>query len=114
MEKKVVKKKVAAPKKAVAPKKTTAAKKPAASGKTHTFSLHAAHARSVEVVGDFNKWEIGKHPMKKDAKGLWKKAVVVKPGRYQYKYLVDGEWWLDPEKETAPNSFGTENNVFTV
>ncbi|MFA6450786.1 MAG: glycogen-binding domain-containing protein [bacterium] len=120
MEKKIVKKKVAAPKKAaapkkvVAPKKTPAAKKPAASRKTYTFTLHAPHARSVEVVGDFNNWEIGKYPMKKDANGIWAKAVVVKPGEYHYKYMVDGEWWLDPEKETAANPYGTENNVLVV
>ena len=108
MAKKVVKKKEEAL------KKKTAAKKPAASCKMFTFALHAPHARSVEVVGDFSCWEIGKHPMKKDAKGLWKKAVRVTPGVYHYKYMVDGEWWLDPEKDTAPNPYGTENNVFTV
>ena len=113
MVKKIVKKKVASAKKTTAAKKP-AAKKPAASFKTHTFALHAPHARSVEVVGDFNNWEVGKHPMKKDGNGVWKKAVRITPGAYHFKFMVDGEWWLDPEKETVPNPYGTENNVVTV
>ncbi len=108
MEKKTARKKVA-PVKKKAPAKTKTA--PA---KNHTFILHAPHARTVSVVGDFNGWDAGKHPLKKDAKGDWKKLIKVAPGTYQYKYLVDGEWWLDPSKDTAPNPYGTENNVFSV
>lgn len=112
-EKKVVKKKAApAAKKPVA--KKTAAKKPAASCKQVTFSLHAPHAKNVELVGDFNDWELGKAPMKKDASGNWKKAVKLTPGEYHYKFVVDGEWWLDPKGVSAPNPYGTENNVLVI
>ena len=113
VEKKIVKKKAAVAAKKVVAKKT-AAKKPAASSKQITFSLHAPHARSVEVVGDFNGWATGKHAMKKDAGGNWKLAVKITPGTYHYKFMVDGEWWLDPSRESAPNPFGTENNVLKV
>ena len=112
-EKKVVKKKaVVAGKKVVATK--TAAKVPAASGKQVTFTLHAPHAKSVEVVGDFNEWAAGRHAMKKDTGGNWKLAVKITPGTYHYKFMVDGSWWHDPSKDSAPNPYGTENNVLVI
>jgi hypothetical protein len=49
--------------------------------------------------------------MKKDSTGTWKKIKMLSEGIHEYKYLVDGDWTLDPECRTTPNEFGTENNV---
>ena len=79
------------------------------------FSFHAPGANEVLLVGDFNQWNPKKHMMKKAGQGDWEKIAVMKPGTYEYKYIVDGHWQEDPEKPLgALNSFGTYNNVITV
>ena len=80
-----------------------------------TFKLEASGAKEAILVGDFNSWDVKKHKMKRDNKGRWTKIVTLAPGRYEYKFLVDGEWQNDPENEqVVPNSFGTLNNHLTV
>jgi 1,4-alpha-glucan branching enzyme len=79
------------------------------------FSLEAPNANEVMVAGDFNRWNVKTHPMKKDNSGVWKNALMVSPGRYDYKFLVDGRWKNDPKNDqTCPNCFGTLNNVLIV
>jgi 1,4-alpha-glucan branching enzyme len=80
-----------------------------------TFSLEAADAREVILMGDFNNWNSKTHPMKKDKDGVWKKAVLLFPGKYEYKFLVDGYWKEDPlNKQICPNRFGTYNNILRL
>ena len=80
-----------------------------------TFSLEAPDAKEVAVGGDFNNWNPETHSMTKDKSGAWKKALVLPPGRFEYKFLVDGQWRNDPKnKETCPNCFGTYNNVLVI
>ncbi len=79
------------------------------------FSFYAPQAKEVSLVGDFNEWNAKKHMMKKGNQGKWEKTVVVKPGTYEYKYVVDGKWQEDTEQpRSLLNSFGTYNNVLTV
>ena len=40
-----------------------------------TFSFESP-AEGVILMGDFNKWDAKKHPMKKDEDGVWRKIVV--------------------------------------
>lgn len=80
-----------------------------------TFSLTAAAAEEVYLVGDFNGWDEKKHPMKKDKNGKWKKDIVIPPGMYEYKYIVDGKWQIDPaNRDVVHNRFGTLNNIILV
>ena len=47
--------------------------------------------------------------------GLWQTTLALKPGRYQYKFVVDGEWMADPEaKQNVFNVHGTLNSVIEV
>jgi 1,4-alpha-glucan branching enzyme len=79
------------------------------------FLLEAPVAKEVILMADFNKWDRKVHPMKKDKNGTWTKTVIIPLGRYEYKYLVDGEWWNDPEnQEACYNQHGTLNSVITV
>lgn len=103
--------KKAAPKKA-APKK--AAPKKAAAAKRVTFKLSAADAGSVFVAGEFNGWDMGKKALKKNAKGEWTGFVNLKPGNYQYKYVVDSSWVLDSESHVVDNGMGGHNNLVVV
>ena len=80
-----------------------------------SFKLDAPGAKKVSLVGDFNKWNPKTHLMRKDKKGLWSKTILIPPGRYEYKFFVDGEWWNDPHNDqTVFNSFGSINNVLTI
>lgn len=80
-----------------------------------TFSLDYPGAESVFLLGDFNQWNPNSHPMKKDASGVWKKIAMLYPGRYEYRFQVDGQWRNDPRNQhTSLNSFGTYNNVMVV
>ena len=80
-----------------------------------SFSFHAPQAKEVFLVGDFNQWDVKKHKMKKGNGGTWEKTVVIKPGTYEYKYIVDGNWQEDPDhSRSLLNSFGTYNNLLTV
>ena len=79
------------------------------------FYLDAPEAGEVLLLGDFNDWNLRKHPMKKADSGVWKKTAMLFPGRYEYKFLVDGQWQTDPANEQICwNRFGTQNNVIEV
>lgn len=79
------------------------------------FVLEAPYAKEVILMADFNNWNRNVHPMKQNKSGLWDKIVVVPPGRYEYKFLVDNEWWHDPEnQEVCYNKYGTLNSVITI
>lgn len=80
-----------------------------------TFRLASTDAGEIFVVGDFNGWDSRKHPMKPDGTGSWKKTLLLEPGRYEYRFRVDGCWRNDPENDCrAPNCFGSLNNVMQV
>ena len=80
-----------------------------------TLRLKAMEAKEVNVAGDFNKWDSVVHPMSKDDEGRWKTTLRLPPGRYEFKFMVDGQWRECSENEfTVPNEFGTLNNVLVV
>ena len=79
------------------------------------FEFSAPEAQEVWLVGDFNNWAICTNPMKKDRKGLWKATLPLAPGRYEYRFLADGQWENDPSCSCCvPNQFGSMNCVRTV
>src|SRR4051812_7383283 len=59
-----------------------------------TFRLQAPNAKSVQVQGDFTAKT---HDMTKDDKGVWSyTSEPLKPGSYQYWYVMDGLTMPDP------------------
>ena len=79
------------------------------------FYLNAPKAGEVFLAGDFNDWSLRKHPMKMEANGVWKKTAMLLPGKYEYKFWVDGGWQIDPSNgQMCRNCFGTHNNVIEV
>jgi 1,4-alpha-glucan branching enzyme len=80
-----------------------------------TFTYFAPQAGSVLVAGDFTQWEGAPIRLVKESTGVWKTTVALKPGRYQYRLLVDGQWQNDPEcPQLEPNAFGSANCVLSV
>ncbi|MDD5671311.1 MAG: isoamylase early set domain-containing protein [Candidatus Omnitrophica bacterium] len=84
-------------------------------GGATSFVYYAPQADKVSIVGNFNNWNTTKTPLKKASKGNWKVELKLAPGRYEYRYLVDGTWQNDQRPvECVPNSFGSWNCVIEV
>lgn len=79
-----------------------------------TFSYESAEAKEVFLMGDFNDWNPKTHPMKNEGKGVWKKTLMLSPEKYEYRFLVDGEWRTDRKQGMCPNCFGSTNNYIVV
>jgi len=80
-----------------------------------TLSVRAPDAKEVILMGDFNNWNSKRHPMKKTGNGLWNETVILAPGKYEYKFLIDGNWETDPSNDQiCLNCFGTLNNVLNL
>jgi len=78
--------------------------------KAKEFKLYAPTAKKVSLAGSFNKWNTKKNIAKRDPKGNWAVKVSLKPGKYEYKFFVDGIWQNDPSCNSCiPNAFGTCN-----
>lgn len=79
------------------------------------FEYYAPQAKKVELAGTFNDWNSSKTPLKKDKEGKWKVSLTLPPGRYEYRYFVDGVWQNDQRPvECVPNPFGTWNCVLQI
>jgi 1,4-alpha-glucan branching enzyme len=80
-----------------------------------TFTLEAVNAKEVYLVGEFNNWKVGTHPMKNNGIGKWNKQLLLPEGKFEYKFFVDNQWVADPQNErVCSNCFGTQNSVVSV
>ena len=81
------------------------------------FAFAGSALQSVAVVGDFNGWSKDADLLVKGPSSLWTVTKALKPGRYQYKFLVDGrEYVLDPANPAAMDNYNrsAKNSVFVV
>ena len=79
------------------------------------LGLTHATAQEVCIAGSFNDWHPSVTPMVRLDDGKWAKELALPPGRYEYRFVVDGQWVDDPAAtELIPNPFGTPNAVLVV
>lgn len=80
------------------------------------FRLNLPGVKSATLVGSFNDWDLERTPLTKDSNGSWKTTVWLAPGRYEYRFVIDGaQWFSDPgAQESVPNGFGSTNSVVVV
>jgi len=96
-------------------KKPTTAKKSRANASSIEFTVTAPEAKEVFLVGDFNGWQAEGFQMRKFKDGVCRKKVQLKPGRYEYLFIVDGDWWTDPQNDArCTNPFGMENSIIEI
>ncbi len=70
------------------------------------FQFLSKSAESVEIAGDFNHW-IPELLVKRTVEGLWQKIMPVELKNFRYKFIVDGEWQVDPNQpERKQNAYG--------
>jgi len=106
--------KKAAPAKAAPVKAAPVAKSPAG-GVFVRFERYSPNSSRVDLVGNFNGWELGKHRLAQDENGIWNIQIRLAPGTYEYKYVYDGQHYEpDPAQEQIANPFGSANNLLIV
>lgn len=68
------------------------------------FEFINKSAQKVNVAGDFNGWNKDTHPLE-GAEGVWTLRLDdVKPGAYEYKFVLNGSQWItDPENQKERN-----------
>ena len=90
-----------------------AAVTPAGDGSTFRY---VGAASSVNVAGEFNAWSTSADALSKQTDGSWAITKKLAPGRYPYKFVVDGGTWKeDPSaKETVDDGFGGKNAIMVV
>jgi 1,4-alpha-glucan branching enzyme len=80
------------------------------------FEASFPGAKAVFVAGDFNEWDASARRMKRVKKGEdgFLAVLELEPGRYEFKYVVDGEWVCCPCAERVTTEDGFENSVVVV
>lgn len=80
-----------------------------------TFRLKGhADASVVVLTGTFVNWSQSQLLFARE-EGGWVCRIDLDPGVYQYKFIVDGDWLLDPSNpDTAEDEAGNVNNVIEV
>jgi 1,4-alpha-glucan branching enzyme len=72
-------------------------------------------AKQVFVAGSFNDWQPEQTPLVAAGNGRWTRDLKVAPGRYEYLFVVDGQWLPDPNaRQSVENPFGGRNSVLMV
>ncbi|MDA3814360.1 MAG: alpha-amylase family glycosyl hydrolase [Candidatus Cloacimonetes bacterium] len=68
----------------------------------------------VFIAGDFNNWNPEGLELT-ETNGLYKISLELEQGRYEYKFIVDGNWTIDDSAdEFSLDKFGNRNSVVYV
>ena len=81
------------------------------------FSLYSTKVKKVNIAGSFNNWSMTADPLyDRDGSGMWIIVLPLPPGRYEYKFIIDGKEWIpDPANPTTTDDgFGGYNSVISV
>ena len=80
------------------------------------FKLEAPEGSMVQIAGDFNRWVPESLEFtESQGRPFWHKTISLRPGSYEYKYLVDGRWISDPDNESAvEDAYGGVNSLISL
>jgi len=79
------------------------------------FTYFAPEAHAVHVAGEFNNWSLHATPLENTGSGEWSIHVPLRSGQYEYRFVVDGRWFEDPESaQRVANPYEGFNSVLTV
>lgn len=73
-------------------------------------------AAEISVIGSFNNWNPDSSPMARSVGGVWTATLILPPGQYTYKYLIDRKVKTpNPGSPlTEPDGFGGTNSILVV
>ncbi len=84
------------------------------SGKVKIQFKNNKNARNILITGSFNNWSTSGIPMKQTADG-WEVNLDLKPGKYFYKFIANGQWMYDGDNiNREPDGYESYNSVFYV
>ena len=81
------------------------------------FRYFDQDAKKVHLAGDFNNWSPASDPMiDRNGDGEWTLFYPLSPGTYEYKFVVDGVYWIaDPKNPNGvSDGFDSRNSVIIV
>jgi alpha-amylase/alpha-mannosidase (GH57 family) len=96
---------------------TTSLAQPTAVSGGVRFEYSAPNASRVTLVGDFNGWSTAQDSLVRNNAGLWSLVRPIRPGRYHYKFLVNGDRYdVDPKNPATADNFNrsAKNSVFVL
>lgn len=71
-------------------------------------------AQKVILSGSFNRWNEEEFQLYRIKNG-WEIKLDIKPGEYEYKFIVDGNWIEDPSNPSKVwNEYGGANSIVNV
>jgi 1,4-alpha-glucan branching enzyme len=77
-----------------------------------TFDWCFPTAKSVFMAGTFNDWNPTATPLRHCGNGRWMLDIELKPGRYEYRFVVD-DLWADDPSIPGPKP-GNHNSILIV
>jgi enterochelin esterase-like enzyme len=74
---------------------------------------YSGKAESVFLAGDYNRWELKDKMKKLKNKDIWyTKKIFPANSRFDYKYIIDGNWITDPlNKNMTPGGSGFNSTL---
>lgn len=101
-----------------APAAKPVARKPAQpKAERKVITVQADPGSTVFLAGSFNNWDPSALQMTdKVGNGVYSATVTLQPGIYEYKFVINGVWTLDPDpdRDWTQNGLGTLNSVLRV
>jgi len=78
-----------------------------------TFEHEDGQAEQVALVSEANEWEPVKMTKRKKDGVFYTKVRLPKDGEFQFRYLVDGQNWVNDNEADAyvANEYGGQNAV---
>jgi len=79
------------------------------------FTLTNTNASEVHIAGSFSHWQAS-HALHRDSNGVWSVEIPLKPGRYEYVFVINNrKWTVDPGSNHVQNDgLGGKNSVVIV
>ena len=81
---------------------------------TFSYKFNNRFPKTVFVSGSFDDWK-EKHPLSyNQTMGKWTCTLKLKKGKHFYKYIIDGNWEINPSEPNAKGNDGITNNFINV
>ena len=81
----------------------------------YEFRIEAGSANEVCLAGDFNRWEVCDARLSRVGEDVWSVSLELPPGRYEYMFVVDGDWVTDPHAMGyQDDGFGNKNAILVL
>jgi chromosome partitioning protein len=80
-----------------------------------SLEFQGAAGVDIRIAGDFNNWEPDRDVTTERRGDLLTKSLRIRPGSYQYRLIINGEWRADPTNpHHITNEYGEINSVLEV